>query len=115
MHDLTAVRIHVLPALYAVAAAGLRALADLGYEGAGHGILTPVKAPAGSRPVSAGNRARNALLRGLRCLGERGFSLLTRRWRALQHITASPGKIAPSSKPPSSSRISNTAICPESR
>jgi hypothetical protein len=26
-------------------------------------------------------------------LGERGFALLTRRWRTLQHITASPSKI----------------------
>jgi hypothetical protein len=33
---------------------------------------------------------RNLLLRGLRCQGERGFALLTRRWAALQHITASP-------------------------
>ena len=30
----------------------------------------------------------------LRCLGERGFALLTGRWRALQHITASPSKIS---------------------
>jgi hypothetical protein len=29
------------------------------------------------------------LLRGLRARGERGFALLTRRWAALQHITAS--------------------------
>jgi hypothetical protein len=27
------------------------------------------------------------------CLGERGFALLTGRWRTLQHITASPSKI----------------------
>ena len=33
------------------------------------------------------------LLRALRCLGERGFALLTQRWRALQHVTASPTKI----------------------
>jgi hypothetical protein len=33
------------------------------------------------------------LLRALRCLGERGFALLTQRWRTLQHITASPSKI----------------------
>jgi hypothetical protein len=31
--------------------------------------------------------------RGLRCLGERGFAVLTGRWRTLQHITASPRKI----------------------
>jgi len=29
----------------------------------------------------------------LRCLGERGFALLTGRWRTLHHITASPSKI----------------------
>ncbi len=33
------------------------------------------------------------MLRSLRCLGERGFALLTQRWRTLQHITASPSKI----------------------
>ena len=41
----------------------------------------------------ADTRTRNALQRSLRCLGERGFALLTGRWRTLQHITASPGKI----------------------
>ena len=46
-----------------------------------------------TRPPDINARARNALLRWLRCLGERGFALLTGRWRALQHITASPGKI----------------------
>jgi len=40
-----------------------------------------------------GTRTRNAVLRSLRCLGERGFALLTQRWRTLQHITASPSKI----------------------
>ncbi|WP_371779572.1 hypothetical protein [Streptosporangium subroseum] len=33
------------------------------------------------------------LLRALRCLGERGFVLLTQRRRTLQHITAGPSKI----------------------
>jgi hypothetical protein len=37
---------------------------------------------------------RNALQRSLRCLGERGFALLGQRWRTLQHVTASPGKIS---------------------
>jgi hypothetical protein len=36
---------------------------------------------------------RNLLVHGLRCQGERGFALLTRRWAALQHITASPSLI----------------------
>jgi hypothetical protein len=52
-----------------------------------------VKQPAGGRELDINTRTRNALQRSLRCLGERGFALLTGRWRALQHITASPGKI----------------------
>jgi hypothetical protein len=39
------------------------------------------------------NRTYNALLRGLRSLGERGFAVLTGRWRVLHHTTASPSKI----------------------
>ena len=93
VHDLTAARIHALPALYAAAAAGLPALADPGYDGAGIGICIPVRQPAGGRELDIDTRTRNALLRSLRCLGERGFALLTGRWRTLQYITASPGKI----------------------
>jgi len=33
------------------------------------------------------------LQRSVRCLGERGFALLTQRRAALQHITASPSRI----------------------
>jgi DDE superfamily endonuclease len=39
------------------------------------------------------HQAHNALHRGTRALGERGFALLTGRWRALRHITASPSKV----------------------
>jgi hypothetical protein len=53
----------------------------------------PVKQPAQGRDLDIGTRTRNALLRSLRCLGERGFALVTGRWRTLRHITASPGKI----------------------
>ncbi|WP_433369265.1 hypothetical protein [Streptosporangium sp. CA-115845] len=38
-------------------------------------------------------RTRNALLRALHCLGERGFALLTQRRRTLQRITADPSRI----------------------
>ena len=93
VHDITAARVHALPALYRAAAADLPPLADPGYEGAGIGILIPVKQPAGGRELDIGTRTRNAIQRSLRCLGERGFALLTCRWRSLQHITASPGKI----------------------
>ena len=68
-------------------------LADGGYEPAGHGICTPVKKPRGGPELDTGAQARNMLLRSLRCLGERGFALLTQRWQALKHVTASPGKI----------------------
>src|SRR5215471_14554905 len=93
VHDLTAARIHALPALYRAAATGLPALADPGYDGAGIGIHIPVKQPPGGQELDINTRTRNALLRSLRCLGERGFALLTGRWRTLQHITASPSKI----------------------
>jgi hypothetical protein len=93
VHDLTAARARAFPALYPAAAAGLPTLADPGYEGAGTGILIPVKQPADGRELDISTRTRNAIQRSLRCLGERGFALLTGRWRTLQHITASPSKI----------------------
>jgi hypothetical protein len=93
IHDITAARAHVLGALYAAAAQGLPTLADPGYESAGHGVFTPVKQPADGRQLDIDTRTYNMLLRALRCLGERGFALLTQRWRTLQHITASPSRI----------------------
>jgi hypothetical protein len=71
----------------------LPVLADSGYEGAGHGVHVPVKKPAGGRELDLDTRTRNALLRSLRCLGERGFALLSQRWQALQRVMLSPGKI----------------------
>ena len=93
VHDITAARTHALPALYRAAATGLPTLADPGYDGAGIGIHIPVKQPPDGRDLDINTRTRNALQRSLRCLGERGFALLNQRWRTLQHITASPGKI----------------------
>lgn len=94
VHDLRAARTHVLGALYwAAAQLDLPTLADGGYDGAGIGVFTPVKQPAGGRELDVDTRTSNALLRGLRCLGERGFALLTGRWRVLRHITTSPRKI----------------------
>jgi hypothetical protein len=71
----------------------LPTLADGGYDGAGIGVLTPVKQPTDHQTLDVDNRTYNALLRGLRRLGERAFALLTGRWRALRHTTASPRKI----------------------
>jgi hypothetical protein len=93
VHDITAARAHALPALYRAAAAGLPALDDPGYEGAGIGILIPVRQPSGGQELDFNTRTRSAIQRSLRCPGERGFALLTGRWRTLQHITASPCKI----------------------
>lgn len=94
VHDLTVARDHVLGALYwAAAHLDLPTLSDSGYEGTGIGVHTPIKQPAGDQVLDVDNRTYNALLRGLRCLGERGFAVLTGRWRALHHITASPSKI----------------------
>ncbi|WP_424923252.1 transposase family protein, partial [Actinomadura rubrisoli] len=68
-HDLTAARAHLLGALYAAAAGGLPTLADGGYDGAGIGILTPIKNPSDGQLLSIDNRTHNCLLRGLRSLG----------------------------------------------
>ena len=92
VHDLAAAREHVLAVVRPFLEA-MPLLADPGYEGAGHGVHVPVKKPAGVKELDINIRARNALLRSARCLGERGFALLTQRWRTLQHVTASPGKI----------------------
>ncbi len=93
VHDLSAARLHVLGALYAAAAQGLPTLADPGYDGAGHGVYTPVKQPCDGGELDVDTRTYNMLLRSLRCIGERGFAVLCGRWRALQHVTVSPGKI----------------------
>jgi hypothetical protein len=94
VHDLTVAREHVLGALYwAYSQLDLPALADGGYDGAGIGVHTPYKQPAGDQELDVDNRTYNTLLRGLRCKGERGFAVLTGRWRALHHTTASPSKI----------------------
>ena len=90
VHDITAARQHALAALYRAASLGMPTLADSGYEGAGIGIHVPVKNPGGNQELDPGTRTRNSLLRGLRFQGERGFALLTQRWTALQHTTASP-------------------------
>jgi hypothetical protein len=92
VHDITAAREHVL-AIVRPFRKDLPVLADCGYEGAGHGVHVPVKTPAGGGELDIGTRTRNALLCSLRCLGERGFALMSQRWRTLQRVMLSPGKI----------------------
>ena len=91
-HDLTAAREHVLPGLRPYLK-DLPVLADSGYEGAGAGVHVPVKRPVGGRELDIDTRTRNTLLRSLRYQGERGFALMSQRWRTLQHVMLSPGKI----------------------
>ena len=94
VHDLAAARENVLPVLRNYTDE-MPALADCGYEGAGHGVLTPVKRPKGVTELDIDARTRNTLLSSVRCLGERGFALLSQRWKTLQNVTASPSGIGP--------------------
>lgn len=93
--DITAARIHALPALYKAAADGLPTLADKGYIGAGIGIHVPVRRPKGQseKAFHANTRTTNALITGIRALGERTAAELKERWRALKHVTLSPSRI----------------------
>jgi hypothetical protein len=95
LHDLTVAReAGVTGALnWAASQLDLPTLADCGYEGAGQGIKVPVKQPVGGQVLAPDDHAYNALHRATRCLGERGFALLTGRWRVLQRVTVSPRRI----------------------
>ena len=92
VNDLSAAR-EVVLAVICPFAEKMPVLADGGYEGAGHGVLTPAKKPAGMRELDINARTRNTLIRSLRCLTERGFALFSQRWQTLQYVTMSPGKI----------------------
>jgi hypothetical protein len=61
-------------------------------EGAGAGVHVRVKRPR-SDELGIDTKTRNALLRSLRYQGERGFALISQRWRALQHVMVSPTTI----------------------
>ncbi|PWJ05567.1 hypothetical protein DKG34_21935 [Streptomyces sp. NWU49] len=93
--DITAARIHVLPALYKAAADGLPPLTDKGYIGAGIGLLTPVRRPKGQseQALHSDTRMYNTFLRHVRALGERTAAELKQRWRTLQYVTLSPSRI----------------------
>jgi hypothetical protein len=90
-HDLTAARELVLPEARPYLK-DLPVLADSGYEGAGAGVLVPVKRPARGE-LDVNTKTRNALLRSRRYQGERGFALMSQRWRALQRVMVSPTTI----------------------
>src|SRR3954463_16590323 len=91
-HDLTAARETGLPALYPHAARGLPVLADQGYTGAGIGVHTPVRRPAGGAVLHTDTRTYNQLITDLRAPTERAHALLG-RWRALERVTVCPQRI----------------------
>ncbi len=90
-HDLTAARELVLPEARPYLK-DLPFLADSGYEGAGAGVHVPVKKPARGE-LDPDTKTRNALLRSLRCQGERGFAIMSQRWAAMRHVSVSPTTI----------------------
>ena len=90
LNDLNAARELVL-AILRPYATDMPVLADGGYNGCG--VLPPVPQRPDGIPLHADQRTYNKLLRGLRCLGERGFALLVERWKALRHVTMSPSRI----------------------
>lgn len=91
-HDLTAARGHVLPAVWPCLA-DLPVLADSGYEGTAAGVHIPVERPPRGKELDINTRTPNALLRSQRYQGERGFALMSQRWRTPRRVMPSPGKI----------------------
>ena len=94
-HDLTAARELVLPEARPYLK-DLPILADSGYEGAGAGVHVPVKKPRRGE-LDIDTKTRNALLRSLRYQGERGFALMSQRWRALSTSRSARPRSATSS------------------
>jgi hypothetical protein len=115
VHDITAARVHALPALYRAAALGMPTLADSGYEGAGIGIHVPVKSPGGSQELAPDNQARNSLLHGLRFQGERGSPCSPSAGPSSSTPPRAPASSPRSSAPPSSSPNSSTNTSGENR
>lgn len=89
MHDITAARAHVLPALYPAAAGGLPTLADKGYTGAGIGIHIPRK----GHNLDPSTRSFNLTITALRAPAERANALLKSTWKALRRVTLCPQRI----------------------
>ncbi|RKN03377.1 hypothetical protein D7319_31740 [Streptomyces radicis] len=90
--DLTAARLHALPALYRAARDGLPTLTDMGYIGSGIGIRTPVKRHPGNQ-LAEEHLAYIAVQTALRAIGERGNSLLKTTFKALRRVTLNPSRI----------------------
>jgi len=81
VHDLTAARAQVLGALYwAASLTSTYPAWPTTATTAPGSVCTPrSNQPTGNRVLDVDTRTRNALLGGLRCLGERGYAVLTGR------------------------------------
>ena len=114
VHDLAAARENVLGVLRPFCDA-MPVLADPGYEGAGHGVHVPVKTAAGVKGLDIDTRARNALIRSVRYVGERGFALLAQWWKRSGMLLPARAGSASSPGPHSSWCYSSTKCSRESR
>ncbi|MGW2893171.1 transposase family protein [Streptomyces sp. NPDC001212] len=84
--DVTAARIHTLPALHKAAAYGLPTLAGKGYAGAGievHVAVRRVKSQSEQAPHMDA-RITNGLIGSIRALGEHVALELQQHWRTLR-------------------------------
>lgn len=87
-HDTAAARHHALPTLYKASSQGLATLADKGYQGAGAGVLTPVK---GTRPCPD-DATYNLIQTALRAPAERANAMF-KQFKALRHVSLAPSTI----------------------
>jgi len=94
VHDLTAACEHVLGARTPPPVMDYRPLPIPATKAQVTASTPRSSNPPNGSELDITTRTRNMLLRSLRCLGERGFALLTQRWRTLQHVTLSPSKIS---------------------
>jgi hypothetical protein len=88
----------ILPAL-THAAANLRTLGDLGYEGLSDTVTVTYKATENA-DLTPAKQQFNKEHNSLRAIGERANSLLEMTFRTLRNVSLNPCRIATSSPPP---------------
>ncbi|MFJ9752895.1 transposase family protein [Streptomyces chartreusis] len=96
VHDLTAARHLVLPALHTTIRNELKVLADIGYIGyiGAPGLTLPVRThPDLPQDLDPDNKTYTTLPHCNHAKGERAIAEHRQRGRALQHLTLSPNRI----------------------
>ncbi len=114
VHDITAARLHALPALH-WAAADLPTLADPGYDGAGIGIHIPVKQPADGRDSISAHAPATRFSALCAASANAGSPCSPAAGAPCSTSPPAPARSATSPAPRSSSPISNTATSNENR